>query len=113
MKLGESEPLRIFDQNAGCIRHIDSHLNDSGRDQNVNFVSSKRIHNGALFFGLHPSVQLCNPNGFRQDLPQIFRIFRDILHLLQAILLYRRTDDIGLSSFFKLLKEKAIDLSPV
>ena len=65
MKLCQAEGLGIENGHQGGLRHIDSHLNHTGRHQYVKATSTEVGHDASLAVRLHPPVQQPQPKRFQ------------------------------------------------
>ena len=110
MQLGESEPLRVLDNEDARVRHVHADLDDRGRDKQLDAVGVEPLHHRLLLRGLHGTVEQPTGNPAKNAVGQ-FLI--DLLYRRQATLLARldeRADDISLPSRLDFLAHKGIDL---
>ena len=57
MELGESESLRVLDDHDGGVGDVDAHLDDGGRDEEVDLAAREVRHHGCLVLGGQASVE--------------------------------------------------------
>ena len=110
MQLGESEPLRVLDNEDTRIRHVHADLDDRGRDKQLDAIGVEPLHHRFLLGGLHAPVEQPTGNPAKNTVGQ-FLI--DLLHRGQTALLARldeRADDVSLPSRLDFLAHKGIDL---
>ena len=62
MQLRQAEPIRPFDDHHRGIRHIDAYLYHRGRNQDLDVVFRKLLHDLLLFRLLHFAMQ--KPDGY-------------------------------------------------
>ena len=110
MELGQAEPLRIFDHHHRGIWHIDSHLNDSGGYQYMNFPRRKALHKGIFLLALHLAVEIFHYNGRRQRFLQGLGVIQHILSLNHLALLHHGTDNVSLMALRHLALNECICL---
>ena len=122
MQLGQSEVFGVFDDHQRGSRHVDTDLNDGGRDKNGRLTRGEAVHDGILFRGLHFAVQKSDGNVGKNLLGKCFGISNGGFHR-RTVILYRlaaesvrvllrfvngRADDVDLMSLLGLFSDKAV-----
>ena len=57
MKLGEAEPLGAVNHHHGRVWHVDAHLDNRRRNENVKVSTPERLHHVLFLPQGHPAVQ--------------------------------------------------------
>ena len=60
VELGNSKSVRIFNNHKRSIRNINSNLNQTTGNQNIQFTMQKKVHNGFFFLGRLLSMERSN-----------------------------------------------------
>ena len=74
MHLGQSKPLRMFNDHHGCIWHIHPHLNHRGRNQHIQLPRWKRRMMISFSSAVHPSMQQPQAQTLQGAGPQLLYI---------------------------------------
>ena len=106
MKLGKTEPLRIFNDHHRRVRHVDTDLHHGGGDKNLYISLRKLFHDLVFLSRAHFAVERLHTDGRRQRLRQHTRVGSDIFHIESLALLNHRADDIGLTPESHLLLDE-------
>ena len=108
MQLCQSKPLCIFHHHHGCIRVVDTDLDNRCRHKHVNLTFRKPFHDLIFLFCPHLSVQHLDPCACWQIRPHRIDIFCNIRHVKRLAFFHHRTDDIDLTLFGNLPCDKLV-----
>ena len=61
MKLGQAEPFAVFNDHDRSIGHVDTHFDNYGGNQNINFSACKPKHDRVFVRLLHTAVNQSDP----------------------------------------------------
>ena len=76
VELGEAVVFGIHDDHEVGVGDVDADFDDGGRDENVDFVVGKILHDAIFFVRLHAAVKE-GDFGLREDFGEFFRLFFD------------------------------------
>ena len=112
MELGEAEPLGVLYEHDRGIRHIDPHLDNRSRHEEVQLTIFKYPHDGLFLLSFHPPVE--EPNlEVTEDIPLEVLLHRGRIaerHLLR--LFYKGVDYIGLPPLPELPPDEVVNSLP-
>ena len=66
VELGEPQAFGVVDDHQGCVRHVDAHLDDRGRHQDIDLAGLEVRHDGVLL-GLGGNRPWTRPMRSRSD----------------------------------------------
>ena len=108
MKLGQTEPFRIFNHHHRSIRHIDADFDNGRGYEHLNLIIPEPLHNRILPGAVHLSVKIFHTNMGRQNIFQPVRIVDDILQIHHFTFFDHRADNVDLMAFPDLFLNKTI-----